>query len=341
MRSKLRYPLMRSQLVVATVRHVRAQGGDVARLITEFGLPDDVEVRTEVTLPLDGLRAFFESAARMLDDPLLGVHMARAMDRGAFGVLAFSSRSAPTVRESLERLARYIRLSNDTVEVSFEVTAAGGIIRQRVPGHPACLGRHANEFFVAILLEEGRRAFGDRAQPGRVWLAHEAPHDLTLASELGVPEVSFFAEENGLWFSPEVLALEVPGSDPALLSYLDAQAQKELIALAPEPGFLREVRRVVREQLDGGTVTLPRAAKLLGLSRRTLQRRLEEEGTSFQRLVDEAREQLARTLVAHDGLPLSRIASTLGYSDERPFLRAFRRWTGVTPSAYRAKRHTQ
>ncbi len=329
---------MRSQLVVGTLRHLRAQGADAERLIAEFELPEDVETRSEATLPLDALRSFFEAAARAVDDPLLGIHVARSMDRGAFGVLAFSSRSAPTVRESLERLSRYIRLSNDTVEVSFAVDREGGAIRQRVPGHPACLGRHANEFFVAILLEEGRRTFGQSAEPVRVWLAHDAPRGLDIARELGVAQVRFAAEENGLLFAPEVLALEVPRADPALLSYLDAQAHKQLGELAPEPGFLMDVRRVVREELAKATATLPRAARLLGMSRRTLQRRLEEEGTSFHKLVDQAREELARNYVADASVPLTRIASVLGYSDERPFLRAFRRWTGLTPSAYRQKR---
>jgi AraC-like DNA-binding protein len=332
---------MRSQLVVATLRYLRAQGGNAGRLISEFELPEDIEARSEATLPLDALRSFFEATARAIDDPLLGIHVARTMDRGAFGVLAFSSRSGPSVRESLERLSRYIRLSNDTVEVSFDVDQDGGSIRQRVPGHPACLGRHANEFFVAILLEEGRRTFGARAQPARVWLAHEAPRGLDIAGELGVASVSFAAEENGLLFAPEVLALELPSSDPALLSYLDAQAQKQLGELAPEPGFLAEVRRVVRAELARGTATLPRAARLLGMSRRTLQRRLEEEGTSFQRLVDQAREELARSYVADASISLTRIASALGYADERPFLRAFRRWTGLTPTAYRHKRNAE
>src|SRR5262245_19926326 len=113
----VRYPLMRSQLVVATLAHVRQRGGDADGLIASFGLPDDVEKRHEATLRLDALREFFEQAAAQVQDPLLGIHMAQSMSRGgAFGVLAFNARSAPNVREALSRLARFIRLANDTVE---------------------------------------------------------------------------------------------------------------------------------------------------------------------------------------------------------------------------------
>jgi AraC-like DNA-binding protein len=334
----VRYPLMRSQLAVATIAHVRKSGGDADALIARFGLPEDVEQRSEITLRLDALREFFEQAAAALRDPLLGVHMARAMNRGAFGVLAFSSRSAPTVREALTRLARYIRLSNDTVEVGFVEDAREGAIHQRVPGHPQALGRHANEFFVALLLEEGRRLLGPRHRPSRVWLAHRAPRGLSLASELGVDEVTFLAEQNGLAFPHDVLDLPMVTSDDALSPYLEAQAEKALAALAAEPGLVAEVRRVVREELGKGPSALARIARLLGMSRRTLQRRLEEEETSFQRLVDEAREEIARALVADASVPLSRVARAAGYSDERPFLRAFKRWTGLTPTAYREQR---
>jgi AraC-like DNA-binding protein len=330
---------MRSQLVVATLRRARERGANVSHFIAEYDLPDDIETRNEATLPLDALRTFFDEAARTLEDPLLGITLAKSLDRGAFGVLAFSSRSAPTVGEALARLARYIRLSNDTVSVSFDLDAEGGAIRQRVLGHPGCLGRHANEFFVAILLEEVRRVFGPGIAPTRAWLAHDPPRGLDIARELGLANLTFAAEENGLHFPAHVLALPVPTSDPALLSYLDAQAEKQLAELSPAPGFLMDVRRVVRQELDKGTATLPRAARLLGMSRRTLQRRLEEEHTSFQRILDQAREELARTFVADPSVPLTRIATALGYSDERPFLRAFRRWTGLTPTAYRTKRN--
>jgi AraC-like DNA-binding protein len=330
---------MRSQLVVATLKHVRMQGGDADALIARFGLPEDVESRHEATLRLDALREFYEQAAAQIEDPLLGIHMARIMSRGAgFGVLAFSMRSAPTVREALSRLARFIRLSNDCVEVSFDEDAREGVIRQRVPGHPLALGRHANEFFVALLLEEGRRLIGPEHRPSRVWLAHPAPRGLDLAAELRIDAITYSSEHNGLAFPRGVLALPLSTSDDALSPYLEAQAEKELASLAAEPGFVAEVRRVVRQELSHGASALPRTAKLLGMSRRTLQRRLEEEETSFQRLVDEAREEIARGLVADPSVPLSRVARAVGYSDERPFLRAFQRWTGLTPSAYRDQR---
>lgn len=329
---------MRSQLVVATLAHLRAQQKDVAALCARHGVPSDAEARGEAVLPLDALRAFFDDAARMLDDPLLGVHMARAMNRGAFGVLAFSSRLAPTVREALARLSRYIRLSNDTVEVGFEEDAREGVIRQRVPGRAEALGRHANEFFVAVLLEEGRHALGAALQPSRVFVAHDRPRGVDLAAALGVPRVEYGAGANGLAFPRALLDQPFSAGDPSLLSYLDAQAQKALSDRDDGKGFLGEVRRVVRADLNQGTPNLARSARLCGMSRRTLQRRLEEEGTSFQRLVDEAREDVSRTLVADPSVPLSRVARVAGYADERPFLRAFKRWTGQTPTAYREGR---
>lgn len=326
---------MRSQLVVATLAYLRARGVDPAPLVARFGLPGEVERAREAVLPLDVLGAFLDAAAESACDPLLGVHVACAVDRGAFGVLAFGARLSPTVRAALARLARHIRLSNDTVEVTFEESARGGAIRQRVAGEPRALGRHANEFFVAILLEEGRRLLGGALSPARVWVAHERG-DVDLAAALDVARVEFGAGENGLAFTPDVLAQSL-AADPALLSYLDAQAEAELAQLGDAKELVGALRHTLREDLPAGRATLAHSARRLALSRRTLQRRLEEAGTSYQQVVDDARAELARTLVGEGAQPVARIAALLGYADEDAFARAFKRWTGFTPAGYRTR----
>jgi AraC-like DNA-binding protein len=328
---------MRSQLLVAALHHVRGKGGDGGALIRRFGLPEDVETHRDATLPLETFRRFFEEVSRAIDDPLLGVHLARGVDRGTFGLLSFSPRLAPTAREALARIARYARLANDTVAIAFDESNDAGVLRQRIPGHPTCLGRHANEFFVALVVEEGRRLVGAAASPEEVWFAHDAPRGVSLERELGVPRVSFGAGENGLRFSRTMLDLRLPSYDPSLLAYLDAQAARDLASKPEGPGLLVEVRRVVRARLPLGPPELATTARALSISGRTLQRRLGEVGTSFQDLVEDVREELARAYVVDPSRPLPRVAELLGYADVRSFLRAFRRWTGLSPVKYRAR----
>jgi AraC-like DNA-binding protein len=340
-RSKPTQPLMRSQLVVAAIRMLRAMRGAAAvdELRSRFALGPTVEDDPDVTLPVDVHRRLMDAAARLAGDPLFGVHVARGAGRDLFGVLSFSARVSPTLREALRRIARFSRLSNDAVDIVLEEHRDGsGSFVHRLVGEPECLGRHDNEFFVALIVEEGRRLTGGAAIPERVWLAHGAPGDVRLDEELGVTEIAFGAGENGVRYSARALDAPFVTADAALLAYLDKQAEAALAELASSRGVVARAHLALRERLPGKAPTLEGTARELGMSGRSLQRRLADEGTSFQELLDDVREGLARALVSEGGRPLAEIAHRLGYAELRPFLRAFKRWTGLTPSAFRQRR---
>ena len=120
-----------------------------------------------------------------------------------------------------------------------------------------------------------------------------------------------------------------------LLTYLEEHAEREVAAQATGPTLHATLQRLIREGMSGDGPELQSAARALGMSVRTLQRRLSEEATSYQDLVDAVRSEIAITAVRETDRPLSEIAASIGYSDLRPFLRAFRRWTGQTPTQVR------
>src|SRR5205085_6164140 len=131
-------------------------------------------------------------------DPLLGVHIAQHIRRGAYGLLEFSSRSAPTLGEALRRIVRYISLTNELVEVTL-VEGRESVVEQQIRGQPLCVGRHGNEFFIAMLLVQARQLTGRKVAPARVWFAHPAPRDLSPLVELcGTDRIVFDREKNGM-----------------------------------------------------------------------------------------------------------------------------------------------
>jgi AraC-like DNA-binding protein len=135
-----------------------------------------------------------------------------------------------------------------------------------------------------------------------------------------------------------VLDLPLPAADPTLRQVLESYA-RHLAAQLPEASSLAgRVRSVLHAALHGGRPDLASVAKALHVSARTLQRRLSEEGTSHQRLLDEERERLAREYVGSSSLSLQEIAFMLGFSDQAAFHRAFVRWTGQTPGRLRGAR---
>jgi len=133
----------------------------------------------------------------------------------------------------------------------------------------------------------------------------------------------------------DLLALPLASSDPTLLSLLDRSIDQELSLRASPSRFLGQVRQGICAKLSEEPPSLAATARALRMSPRTLQRRIAAEGTSFHAVVESVREELARVYVKDPKRSLGEIAFLLGYAELSPFLRAFRRWTGMTPSRFR------
>jgi AraC-like DNA-binding protein len=328
---------VRAQLIGPVLEYVRARGGDVDKLCQVFGLEGVNERTPEVTLPLSRLRAFYAAAASSSKDPFLGLSVAGRLRHGHWGVLEFSARSAPCVREALQRVAEYSVIYDELVVIRFEpAPGGGGSVHHHIPGRPLGLGPHGNECFVATVLLRLREHTGAALTPERIWFAHPAPADLSpLVAVLGTPRLSFNAEESGFTLSGASLATPLRTSDAPLLALLDSVARETAAENTGPNRFLGRLRQQIRESLAAGGPVIEDMARALRVSPRTLQRRLANEGTYFQQLVDAVRAELALRYVKEGRLSLREVACQLGYAEPSAFLRAFKRWTGKTPRQFR------
>lgn len=329
---------MRSQLCGPAMALVREAAGDavVERLRRELGLPEDVEKVAEVVLPFDRLDGLLARAAEASRIAAFGLRLAERFPRGGYGVLEYACRTAPTVRAALERLVRYVCLLNELVSVRLEESGDEAIIEQRFPEGVLPAHGHLGEFFVATLLV-GARTLADAAcVPRRAWFVAEgSPDEGALRAFLGTRELGFGRRGNGVALPRAFLDRPLRGADPALLALLDRQAE-QLLGGQPARGRTAElVRRRVLAAFAHGLPSVTEIAAELGMSARTLQRRLGEEGASFAGVMDDVRHELAVRYVGEKGRPLGEIAFLLGYAELSPFLRAFKRWTGKTPGALR------
>jgi AraC-like DNA-binding protein len=252
-------------------------------------------------------------------------------------MLEFILRTAPTVRDALAGFSRYASMQNDIMIISLGERGGDMFIEQKVPGAPQGLGRHGNEHFVAKMLYEARRTLDRDVWPRRVWLAHTAPTDTReLVRVLGTERIEFEAAANGLGFDRAILDLPFKTADPALFDVLKRHAQQVTPARA-ENALLEQLRQILRGQLPRGVPELAQVARAMGLSPRTLQRRLADEKLTFAEVVDGLRRELAQAYLREPDRALGEIAFLLGYTELRAFLRAFKRWTGTTPSSYRKR----
>lgn len=314
---------------------------DAARLKKQYGLPFEAEREESVTLPLPGLAQFSDECARVAQDELLGFHVGAAHGRGRYGVLEYLARSAPTFRMALEALVKYSPLVNSTVRFSLEETRRGSVVlRHEVLGVEAAVGRHCNEYFAATMAAMFRELVQPNVAPIRVCLAHPAHgHVAEIERWFGCP-VAFGQGHNSVEYPAELISQPMVTSDPALLKVLEASADRELGRRgAPDSGSLgARVRSLIPETVAAGGQIAERLAARLGFNVRTLQRRLATEAIGLRELIEDHRRREAIEEVGKLERPLVEVATRLGYSDLRAFNRAYRRWTGRTPTVDRAVR---
>ena len=307
-----------------------------AALVARYALPSDSATRREFGMPLRAFHAFTEEAAFALGNPSLGLQLAQFMPRGSYGALEFTLRSAPNVREALERLGRYSALINGLIRIEVQLKSGRGEFTHFIPSVPLVNGRVGNEFSLALSVRLVRELSGHHFTPLEVWFGHERPGAVSeLESFFGTKSLHFGRGQNGFTCEPKFFDDPVVSADAALLPLVEDQARRLALSRQTTNDFPSEVREQVRKSLQSSSFGVAEVSKAMGQSQRTLQRRLSEYGTTFFDLVDSLRESLAREYVQDPKLGLGEIAYLLGYSDLSAFGRSFKRWTGKTPGDYR------
>lgn len=331
--------VLHSHTLPRYVARLRASGGDYATLLARHGLPQPTPDLPEIEVPLEKFQALSEELAAALGDPFMGLNLAKALPPAAFGVVELSARSAPSFGAAAQRLVRYIGLLNDFEVFTLEVHGAEGAMSHRIPGVPQALGRHGNEQLLALMTRVIREILQRPWAPLRVSFAHPAPPDVSaLRAFFETSAIEFGQSHNALYFPSNTIDLPVATANASLLQVLDEQAHRALGTNTGPGDDLARVRERIRQELQDGPPALERVASGLKMSPRTLQRRLADLGLKFSEVVEETRRDLAQDYLARSNLALAEVAFLLGYADLATFIRAFKRWTGSTPKAYREQR---
>ncbi|WP_162911119.1 AraC family transcriptional regulator [Azohydromonas sediminis] len=295
---------------------------------------DDADAR----MPLAVETRLWDEAARRSGDACFGLHAALAIRPGMFQVLDYAVRTAPDLGSALQRLARYNRLVHDVA--TFDIQPEVGRVRivhrfESVVDPPS---RHAVEFTLASLVVVASQIGTVPVQAAAVEFAHCAPAcDAQHRALFGVAP-RFAAPRSCLMLEADLLRRRVPAAEPELSRIVTAHAERLLAERGEEtPSWSTRVRCHLLDGLAGERASLTAVARRLGVSERSLQRRLHDEGFGFAQLLDDVRHDLARRYVTDTRLSLGEVAYLLGFSEPSAFHRAFRRWTGTT--ARNLRRH--
>jgi AraC-like DNA-binding protein len=280
--------------------------------------------------------AFDRLAARakaLTGEPGLGFHLGLDARVSAYGYLGFAALASPTLGEALELAVRFSPTRTDALSLRLFTRGdtASLVIEERVD-----LGAAADVLVLSLLvgLREIAVALTGRAIADGADVAFPEPPWAARFAHLTRGRMRFGQPAHQLVFPAEALAYPIAFADPGAQQLAREQLERELGALGRAESTAASVRAELPRE-GGGFRTLPEIARRLHLSPRTLKRRLAQEGTDFTALLEEQRRARAMLLLRGPGPSVAEIADDLGYSDVANFTRAFRRWTGATPTAYR------
>lgn len=268
------------------------------------------------------------------DDPGLPFRYGSIIQVDDFGALGLAFKTATTLREALLRLVRYILVLSDTLEYELRDVVGGGEFVMSRPSHRRG-AQLANECALAAITSLLRQITDTNVTLVAVSFRHPRPPSTEHhRNYFGCP-IRFDDRINALHLSNETLQTRTRLADEGLSAFILATLEDMKQAKA-ERTLPAEVYSAVTNSLPDGRPNKPQIARRLGMSERTLHRRLAEHGETFQAIANRAQREAAESLLANGGSSLAEVAFLTGFSDQSAFTRAFKGWTGETPLTFRA-----
>jgi AraC-like DNA-binding protein len=274
-------------------------------------------------------------AAALIDDPCLGLKLASTWKPTDFHALGLALLASATLREALGRLSRYVRVVDNVISIDLDSNgeSLSCIYRTDNPHYLAQFA-YREDVVWTLLLSICRYSFGEELTPIEVLFQHPAPACQGDFDAFFRCPMHFGAEASILRFASADVDQRLSAANWEIARYSD-QILSSFLATLEEYDFIARVKAAIANELPSGQPNDAEIAKRFCISSRTFQRKLSAEGTNFSQVLDAVRRGLAEQYVSDLSLSLSEISFLLGFSRLSSFSRAFRRWTGQSPSAVR------
>ncbi len=323
----------------STFQKLEELGVSAAAVLRRAGLPQGYSKEPRVLLKTEELFALWRAIGEVSTNPAIGLQLGSETRTERFHPIGLAALSCENFGAGIDRMARYKQLTcpeeilqeKDDEEWSIQFR---WLLADEV--EPPVL----NDCCFAWVLSVARHGTGTRLSPLRVEFVQARPHVRAIERHFGCPVVCG-GPRNGIVFRAADAQSPFVTRNAELLGMLAPQFEEELKQENGDENFVERVRIAIQQKLTGRRPTIEDIADALHVSSRTLQRRLQDQGSSFQRVLEEARHQLARHYLNNSVLELNEAAYLLGYEDGNSFVRAFRNWEGVPPSRWREQQRAR
>ncbi len=309
-------------------------GIDVDPLRTKLGITKELRTDRDISIDTKHQIQFINMAASELKDELLGFHLAREMDAREKGPFYYLLSTAEKLSVALDHAIRYTSVLHEALRVSRGKSPS--TIEFEYRGVKRYLDRHQMEFWITYALRMSRILTGRDLIPVQVSFIHQRGQEALEMERYFGCSIEFGAPKDRIAFDPQEADLPVVTADPFLnrflVEYFENAAAHRMAGRVP----LRiRVENTIMPRLPNGTASIGNVASDLGMSARTLSRRLAEEGLAYSAILEELRSNLANQYLHDSDLLISEIAWRLGYTEVSSFVHAFQRWTGRSPTHVR------
>lgn len=307
------------------------------------GLDDEHLADSDAKVPLRTIELLLATLQQDFADSLPGLHLAHHIQPAALGALGFILQACPTFADLIDVVQRYNGMLSNIGHASVQYQPGLATLRWECRAGSALLRRHASDYVIGTFVVVTRLlAPASDWSPVAVHFAHPRPADPD-----GVREyfdffrcpVFFEQPVAAITFPASLLHQRLPHGDAILKDILERHGQQLLQQRAYLPSLADDVRRLLSALILQGMASKEAVAQQLGTSSRSLHRRLQEEGTGYQDILDSVRLEQARTLLLGTGTPSADIAAHLGFRSRQAFIRWFSQHTHQTPGAFR-RAHT-
>lgn len=311
-----------------------ALGIDPVPVLTDGGFSLDAFRDPNARMPAIATARLWRRASQQANDPAFGLFASRFVQPTTFHALGIAVFASTTLREALQRLLHYGHLVSDAADLEFETARCSGRLKFaiRAGNVPSA---EALDAIMSLIVRTCRTLTNGSFSLTSVEQRRPRPLDVAPYERFFRCPVTFDQNVDLLAFDVAVLDSRLPGANPELARHNDDLVRRYLADMR-EGTVVDRVRRTLAEHL-AGDASPGKIASLLGMSSRSLQRRLQEQGTSYAQVLRDTRHELAASYLREQHCSITEIAFLLGFEDASAFARAFRSWTGVSPSEFRAR----
>lgn len=309
--------------------------GNARLLLKAVGLDREALHDPVLRIPYADMMMLSEFAARMTKDIAFGLHVGERVEQHSYGLVGYSVITSATLGEALRCLERYLPIWTNVGAFQLNVEGSVAHFEWKFSNGSLPEPRHDVEMTMATVVRFSRFSNDAGWKPREVWFKHPKPKDVSEHARIFRAPVRFGMPADALLLDGRLLDIPLRSANPVAHQVVTDAAERVLAQDLGAASFAQSVLSFIRQRLSSGEFGLGDASRHLGLSRRTLQRKLRQESSSHRGLVEQARRDLSRYLLLGTDATATEAAYALGFSEPSAFHHAFQKWYGTPPQIYR------